>query len=95
ARDVVVRLLKTRLDLVREQPIKDPKTLLQERLQGQGDDLPDYDVVEKTGDAHDRRYRVECRVDSRQLVAFGEGTSRRDAEKEAAHLMLKELEKCD
>ena len=95
ARDVVVRLLKSRLDLVREHPIKDPKTLLQERLQGQGDDLPDYDVVEKTGDAHDRRYRVECRVDSRQLVAFGEGTSRRDAEKEAAHLMLKELEKCE
>ena len=93
ARDVVVRLLKGRLDLVQEHPIKDPKTLLQEELQGQGDALPYYHIVENSGDAHDRRYRVECRVDSRKLVVFGAGTSRRDAEKEAAQAMLKELGK--
>jgi len=83
--------LKNRLESVREHPMKDPKTLLQEELQGRGEVLPDYRVVEKIGDAHDGRYRVECRVDSHQLVSLGEGTSRRDAEKEAAQAMLKAL----
>ena len=91
AQGVVVRLLKNRLDSVREHPMKDPKTLLQEELQGRGEVLPDYRVVEKIGDAHDGRYRVECRVDSHKLVSLGEGTSRRDAEKEAAQAMLKAL----
>lgn len=93
AGELVVRLLKGRLDSVQEHPIKDPKTLLQEELQSQGDVPPHYHVVEKAGEAHKRRYRVECRVDVHNLVAFGEGTSRRDAEKEAAEAILKELGK--
>ncbi len=63
---------------------KDPKTRLQELLQGRRMPLPVYSVVDVSGEAHDQTFRVECLVASMDIQTFGEGPSRRAAEQEAA-----------
>ena len=63
---------------------KDPKTLLQEFLQGRHIALPRYSVVATRGEAHDQRFQVECLVPELDIRATGEGASRRAAEQEAA-----------
>lgn len=63
---------------------KDPKTLLQELLQGRHLPLPVYSVVATTGEAHEQHFRVECVIDRYGIRVSGEGTSRRAAEQDAA-----------
>ena len=63
---------------------KDPKTRLQELLQGKRMSLPAYTVVAVSGAAHDQSFRVECLVEAMGIQTFGEGSSRREAEQEAA-----------
>ncbi|WP_193074024.1 ribonuclease III [Pseudomonas sp. FME51] len=67
---------------------KDPKTRLQEYLQGQHCDLPEYEVIDVSGEAHCRVFRVECRVVPMTGHTFGVGNSRRLAEQEAAQKAL-------
>jgi ribonuclease III len=63
---------------------KDPKTLLQEYLQGRKMALPEYTVLSTSGDAHSQTFRVECLIARFDIRTIGEGTSRRRAEQEAA-----------
>jgi ribonuclease-3 len=63
---------------------KDPKTRLQEFLQGRRIPLPRYNVVATRGEAHDQQFQVECLVPELNIRAVGEGASRRAAEQEAA-----------
>ncbi|SDR79465.1 RNAse III [Halopseudomonas litoralis] len=67
---------------------KDPKTRLQEYLQGQHIDLPQYEVIDVSGEAHCRVFRVECRAAPLTGHTFGVGSSRRLAEQEAAQKAL-------
>ncbi|MGZ5091408.1 MAG: ribonuclease III [Burkholderiales bacterium] len=63
---------------------KDPKTLLQEYLQGRRLPLPQYSVVATRGEAHEQVFEVSCEIAQLNICAGGEGTSRRSAEQEAA-----------
>jgi len=63
---------------------KDPKTLLQEHLQGRRMALPQYAVVATRGEAHEQLFEVECVVPELNIRSLGAGTSRRSAEQEAA-----------
>lgn len=72
-------------------PDKDPKTALQEILQGRRLPLPRYAVLRVAGEAHAQTFRVECRVDELGIVATGEGASRRAAEQQAAQAALARL----
>jgi ribonuclease-3 len=63
---------------------KDPKTRLQEYLQARRLALPQYSIVEVSGEAHDQRFRVECAIPELGVTSLGEGSSRRAAEQEAA-----------
>jgi ribonuclease-3 len=63
---------------------KDPKTLLQEYLQGRRLALPKYVVVATRGEAHDQRFEVECVIEDLDIRCRGEGASRRAAEQGAA-----------
>ena len=68
---------------------KDPKTALQELLQGQRLALPAYRVVDVTGLAHQQSFCVACDVGGNPpLSAQGQGASRRAAEQAAAAAML-------
>jgi ribonuclease-3 len=63
---------------------KDPKTLLQELLQGRRLALPVYNVVQVSGEAHEQQFRVECLIPQLDIRTQGEGPSRRAAEQNAA-----------
>jgi ribonuclease III len=88
-RGVVESLFAGRIDRVRDAPpAKDPKTALQENLQGRRLPLPRYTVITVGGEAHQQVFRVECRVDELSLAGVGEGASRRAAEQQAADTVL-------
>lgn len=70
---------------------KDPKTALQEWLQGRKLKLPVYKVVATTGAAHQQSFDVECTVAELRLVERGIGGSRRAGEQAAAAAMLQTL----
>ena len=70
-----------------DEELEDPKSRLQELLQGQGRAVPRYAVVEEEGPSHCRRFRVECRLDDGSVTS-GEGTSKKAAQQEAARLAL-------
>lgn len=63
---------------------KDPKTRLQEWLQGRRLAVPEYAVVGTRGEAHAQVFEVECRIPALGVVAAGLGSSRRAAEQAAA-----------
>ncbi|MDP2760093.1 MAG: ribonuclease III [Sideroxyarcus sp.] len=63
---------------------KDPKTLLQEQLQGSKLPLPKYEVVAIKGEAHAQIFVVSCAIPKLNITTQGEGGSRRLAEQIAA-----------
>lgn len=63
---------------------KDPKTRLQEFLQHNSLATPAYNVLEISGEPHQQRFVVECRVPGLPEAVRGEGNSRRYAEQAAA-----------
>ena len=67
---------------------KDPKTRLQEWLQGRKMAVPDYVVTATTGEAHAQVFRVECRIPALDIVTVGDGASRRAAEQAGAEAAL-------
>ena len=84
-RRVILGLYSARLaDLPRSNALKDPKTLLQESLQGQGIDVPDYIVLSEEGPPHNRMFAVACRIPSLEIETRGVASSRRRAEQIAA-----------
>ena len=94
ARAAVLHVLGDKVASAGNKPVdKDPKTALQELLQGRGLALPRYAVQKTEGEAHDQTFIVECRVDDLGVRATGKGTSRRAAEQAAAEGVLAQLEK--
>ncbi|MDC9612358.1 ribonuclease III [Xenorhabdus khoisanae] len=71
---------------------KDPKTRLQEYLQGRHLPLPTYLVVQVRGEAHDQEFTIHCQVSGFEQPVRGVGSSRRKAEQAAAEQALKQLE---
>jgi len=89
ARRMVLAVYDDRLaDIDAEGAAKDPKTRLQEYLQGQRKSRPEYRVVQVSGAAHRQTFEVECVVADLEARATGAGTSRQRAEQEAAAAML-------
>jgi len=70
---------------------KDPKTELQEWLQGRRMKLPNYRVVATLGAAHKQSFDVECEIPELNRAERGLGGSRRAAEQAAATAMLQFL----
>jgi ribonuclease-3 len=70
---------------------KDPKTELQEWLQGRRLKLPTYKVVATLGAAHRQTFDVECEIPELKLSERGIGGSRRSGEQAAATAMLQTL----
>ncbi|MDO8319855.1 MAG: ribonuclease III [Rhodoferax sp.] len=70
---------------------KDPKTELQEWLQGRRLKLPSYRVVATLGAAHKQSFDVECEIPELKRAERGIGGSRRAAEQAAATAMLEIL----
>ena len=71
--------------------LRDPKTRLQEWLQGRKMELPGYELVEVSGEDHKQRFAVTCTVAEISAITSGESTTRRKAEQKAARKMLEIL----
>ena len=92
ARELVLRLYGDRIaNLPAAAQLKDPKTQLQELIQGQGFDLPVYKVIKKAGKDHDTQFTVSCVLHDPPLSLNATASSRRKAEQAAAKLMLEKL----
>lgn len=92
-RDIVLNWYEPFLgDLEPTDALKDPKTRLQEYLQGKHLPLPQYILFEVKGEAPNQHFTIHCQV-SDVPVAVGQGSSRRSAEQTAASVILKHLEK--
>ncbi len=70
---------------------KDPKTQLQEWLQGRKLTLPKYTVMSIEGESHNQMFLVTCEVGSPPISSEGRGESRRKAEQIAAEKILEQL----
>ena len=73
-----------------DEPLEDPKSALQERLQAVGRPLPRYSVVAEEGPSHRRLFRIECQLDDGSATV-GEDYSKKAAQQKAARLALSRL----
>lgn len=88
--DEVVKIVRRDwAGLVEHSDQKDPKTKLQELVQGKGGSLPQYDVLAEDGPAHDRIFTVK--VTTVLGDAEGTGKSKQLAGLDAARALLKTL----
>ncbi len=87
ARTLVLELLDARLAAPPRGHEKDPKSQLQEWLQGKGRARPRYTVVAEEGPQHRREFLVAAVLDD-ALAAHGRAASRRAAEQRAAARLL-------
>lgn len=89
AQALLVRLFERLLhDLPDAASLKDPKTRLQEWLQGNKRELPTYEVTKIRGQAHKQVFEVTCRLSDARQITIGSGSSRRKAEQSAAESMF-------
>jgi ribonuclease-3 len=92
AKQIIDRVYAQRYrDLPDIKELRDPKTRLQEWLQGRKLAIPSYELVEVTGEDHKQRFTVTCNVVGESAVTRGESTTRRKAEQKAARKMLEIL----
>jgi len=85
AEQAVLRLYVPYLETIDVQTLgKDAKTLLQEFLQGKRLPLPVYTIIAMQGEAHEQLFQVECAIPTLKISTRGTGTSRRNAEQQAA-----------
>lgn len=68
---------------VKNRAFKDPKSLLQERVQARKQSSPIYKVIKEEGPAHAKKFTVGVYVES-QLLGIGAGRSKQQAEELAA-----------
>lgn len=92
ANEVILTLYRSRLeDPDLNDCLKDSKTQLQEYLQAEKYELPEYALIKVEGDEHNQLFYVTCAVDTLKQVTHGEGNNRRKAEQLAAKKMLEQL----
>ena len=91
-RGLLLAWYASRLDEIRPgADQKDPKTRLQELLQGKRKPLPSYVVVKVKGEAHNQEFTVQCEIEGLDVTVVGVGSSRRKAEQAAAEKALEQL----
>ena len=86
----ITQNLLANLDEKLKEPLKDPKSSLQELVQAQGEITPKYKVVSETGPDHNKTFVVEVVVGGK-VLATEKGKSKSIAEQEAATAALKKL----
>ncbi len=81
----ILKIYSNRFDkLPSEDALKDPKSRLQEVLQSRGYEIPKYELLGISGDAHRQVFTAECVVESMDIITKGVSSSRRKAEQQSA-----------
>lgn len=91
ARQLIERAFSEDIRRIDQQDLlfQDYKTALQELAQARGLLLPDYNVVAEVGPDHDKTFIIEVKLGS--LTARGEGSSKKEAQQQAAKQALSEF----
>lgn len=91
ARQLIERAFSDDISRIDQQDLlfHDYKTALQELAQGRGLPLPDYNVVAEVGPDHDKKFVVEVKLG--KLLTRGEGSSKKEAQQQAARHALREF----
>lgn len=91
ARQLIERTFVPDIEKIDQQDLlfQDYKTALQELAQGRGLPLPDYAVVAEVGPDHDKKFVVEVKLGT--LSTRGEGSSKKEAQQQAARHALREF----
>jgi len=85
ATEFVLKIYTNRLQqLPSENDLKDPKSRLQEILQSRGYEIPQYELISTTGDAHRQVFTAECKIEKLDIKTKGVASSRRKAEQQSA-----------
>lgn len=93
ARQFILTWYRQRLDgLDLNESLKDAKTRLQEFLQSRHKALPNYELIKVEGEAHAQTFHIQCHVEVLDEATVGIGSSRRQAEQEAARSALQSLQ---
>ena len=90
--DVAEKFIKerilSRVDEIKKQGYRDPKSVLQEKTQDAIKVTPTYKVLEESGPEHQKSFKVGVYYKD-NLIAVGEGLSKQEAETVAAEKALK------
>ncbi|BAC24342.1 rnc [Wigglesworthia glossinidia endosymbiont of Glossina brevipalpis] len=87
--EIVISWYKNRLYSMSLKNLKkDPKTRLQEYLQGNKFSLPQYYIKNITGESHNQEFTICCFIDDLKKSVIGYGKTRRKAEQSAAKQAL-------
>ncbi len=70
---------------------KDAKSKLQEAMQKQGYDLPNYEIVETLGEQHEQQFTIECSLITLDISSRATARARRSAEQAAAEKVLSQF----
>jgi ribonuclease-3 len=90
---LVLRLYREQLDNIPDlSQLKDPKTRLQELLQARKIALPQYQLLDVSGKAHQQTFVISCEVEELSISTQGRAGSRRKAEQLAAQKAIGEID---
>lgn len=86
--DFIYQILIPKADLLaKNKNFKDPKSLLQEKIQAQKQSSPIYKVIAEEGPAHSKFFTVGVYLEN-TLLGKGKGKSKQEAEEKAAKQAL-------
>lgn len=71
-------------------PLKDPKSLLQEKVQAKNLQAPKYQVISEEGPDHNKQFTIEVII-NKNTKAVGVGKSKSEAEQDAASNALQNM----
>ena len=90
--NIILKIFKDNINSIDpESDYKDSKSQLQELLQQQQKDLPQYQLIETTGDKHDQEFLIECVIDNGNIITTATAKNIKTAEQKAASKALKKL----
>jgi ribonuclease-3 len=91
--EFLIRLFKDIIsDVEKGNYIQDFKTILQETFQQKGNERPVYRIINEIGPDHNKQFEVEIVYDEK-VLGIGKGSSKKEAEQQAARTVLKKLGK--
>ena len=93
AKNCILSWFKDRIAIVDQEILKDPKSRLQEYLQSKKLALPHYEICLVEGKEHNQTFHINCQIKALDIVASAKGSSRRNAEQQAAVNALEMLKK--
>ena len=91
AKDFILRNIKNQVEFASKNVgLKDYKTVLQEKLQENGEVIIKYSIIKEEGPDHNKTFTAEVACDGKKL-AVGTGRSKKSAEMEAARKAIEQI----